>query len=908
MSDQGQDRKRATATPPARREFLKQVATAAGVGAAASGTAAAVQAAPAPQSTRPGGGRRPVAFPRVFEDAALNTLGFPLGGVGTGAISLGGRGQLEDWEIFNRSDKGAGPEYGFASIWARAARQEPVARVLESRLRPPYEGRGHRGLGITNVPGLPRLDGAKFTGEFPFASIDFEDAALPVEVRLEAFNPFIPLNADDSGLPVAILRYKVRNNASSEAQVSVSFNLENPVGEVGRTNSFRDDGPLGGLLMTNPFLDAKHALKGSFAVCATADSGELTHLTGWRGGSRWRVAPLAFWDDFSEDGRLDPSGHTVPEPIGSVCATQTVGAGEEASFTFILAWHFPNRTPDRCGWRSPEGEGSTVIGNYYCTQFDDAWAAARHTADRLEELEQGTREFLETMKRTSLPPAVLDAAMSNLSTLHTNTCFRTADGAFHGFEGCFDQGGCCFGSCTHVWNYESALAFLFPEFSRSLREYQFGWATDERGVMDFRYYLPYGKRRWGKSATDGQMGVLMKLYLDWKLSGDDAWLGRLWPSAKRALEFSWVEKGWDADRDGVMEGVQHNTYDVEFFGPNPLSGIWYLGALRACEEMARAVGDNDSAGEYRRLFDNGSRWIDDSLFNGEFYIQKVQGRAESEIAEGLTVGMGASDSSNPDFQMGEGCLADQLLAQYFARIVDVGDLVDSSNARQTLESIHRYNFKSDLSEHESVQRVYAVNDDAGLLICDYAGRPRPKVPFPYYAEVWTGIEYQVAAHMFFEGLYDEGLEIVEAVRQRHDGERRNPWNEPECGHHYARALASWSAVLALCGFNYSAVDESLVLKPRMKGDSVTGFWSIPSGWGSYTWARAQGESTLTVETRHGKAALRQVEVGASGQTASSASVSLGDEDVNSELSPGTSVRFERTILIEPAKPLRIRFS
>ena len=236
--------------------------------------------APAAQPAQNGGQRRPVAFPRVFEDEALATLAFPLGGIGTGCISLGGRGELRDWEIFNRSDKGAGPQYGFASIWAQTKGRQPVARVLEARLRPPYEGRGHRGLGIENVPGLPRLDRAIFTGEFPFASIELQDERLPVEVRLEAFSPFIPLDSEESGLPVAILRYGVRNATSDATTVSISFNLENPIGEAGRTNTFREEAEIGGLLMSNPFLDVNHPMQGTFALCATKDSGELTHLTG----------------------------------------------------------------------------------------------------------------------------------------------------------------------------------------------------------------------------------------------------------------------------------------------------------------------------------------------------------------------------------------------------------------------------------------------------------------------------------------------------------------------------------------------------------------------------------------------------------------------------------------------------
>ena len=162
--------------------------------------------------------------------------------------------------------------------------------------------------------------------------------------------------------------------------------------------------------------------------------------------------------------------------------------------------------------------------------------------------------------------------------------------------------------------------------------------------MDFRELLPSNIERWGFAAADGQMGSIIKLYFDWQISGDTDWLKQLWPNAKRAIEFAWVPGGWDANRDGVMEGVQHNTYDVEFVGPNPLCGVWYLGALRASEEMATAVGDMDSARQYRNLFQQGSKWIDDNLFNGEFYIQKVGSVPTHEVAKGLLVGMGTVDT------------------------------------------------------------------------------------------------------------------------------------------------------------------------------------------------------------------------------------------------------------------------
>ena len=366
---------------------------------------------------------------------------------------------------------------------------------------------------------------------------------------------------------------------------------------------------------------------------------------------------------------------TQPEPhngVGVLCLNKTIAPGQSASFRFLLGWHFPNRTPEWCGWDAPPGEGKTVIGNYYATRFRNAWEAVAYTAKNLESLEARTKAFVTAFGNSTLPATVKEAASANLSTLATTTCFRTADGEFHGFEGSNDTEGCCFGNCLHVWNYETVTPFLFPSFAKSLRKSAFGYSMDEAGAMHFRQLLPAGKARSGFAAADGQMGQIIHAWLDWKLSGDDKWLRNLWPRLKKALEFAWVPGGWDGNRDGVFEGVQHNTYDVEFYGPNPLCGIYYLGALRAGEEMAEAVGENSSAGEYRRLFENGRKWIDGNLFNGEYYVQKIRGFRKDEIAPNLRGDMGSENTEAPEYQVGGGCLADQLIGQYLA---DVGNLL-----------------------------------------------------------------------------------------------------------------------------------------------------------------------------------------------------------------------------------------
>lgn len=777
----------------------------------------------------------------------------PLGGIAAGSISLGGRGQLRDWEIYNKPDKGNQPPYAFASIWVKSGGRDAVARIAESRLLPPYTG--STGLGVNNAPGLPRLESATFYGEYPRARIEFADAVLPVRLSLEAFTPIFPLDADASGLPCALLRYTVTNPAAMAAEVAMAYSLDNPVGGGNdRRNELRASDGLQGLVMTNTAMPADHALFGNFALAALGDA-EVTVWRGWP-RSRWWSAPMLFWDEFSKNGKLQ----NEPDPrnaVGAVCQRRVIPAGGEAEFVFLLAWRFPNRTPERCGWKAPKGMEKTVIGNWYCQRFPSAWGACEHVAANLPELESRMETFLDNVASTTLPGPVREAAMANLSTLSTQTVFRTSDGEFHGFEGSNDKSGCCFGSCTHVWNYETTTAHVFPALSRSMRTLAFRHTLDENGGMRFRLMLPAGRELFQMAAADGQMGQVMKAYLDWRLSGDTDWLRSLWPQIRKAVEYAWKPGGWDADRDGVMEGVQHNTYDVEFYGPNPQCGVYYLGGLRAAEEMARALNEPAFAAACRKLFDSGSRWMDANLFNGEYYVQRIRGVKKDRILTGTLGDMGSENTENPEYQVGAGCLVDQLIGQYQSDVCGLGPLLNQENIAATLASIWKYNHRNDLSAHESVQRTYALNDEAGLLICDYGKAERPHIPFPYYAEVWTGFEYAVAAQMIWAGMAKEALAIVEGARARHDGRKRNPFDEPECGHHYARAMSAWSPWLAMAGFMYDGPKRSVSVAPRWRPrEPFRSFWSCGTGWGLFT---LDGQR-LDLRVDFGELALKEVTV------------------------------------------------
>lgn len=754
---------------------------------------------------------------------------FPLGGIGTGNVSIGARGELRDWELANRPAKGATNPYTFFAIRVAAAGAAPIARVLEAQHRAPHEA--DQGYPVGAVGGLPRFADARMRGDYPLLELDLLDPALPVDVTLTAFTPFVPLDADDSGIPGAVLRYRVRNSGAEPLEVAIAGSLSNLVGAQAKRNVFhgpvfdghpridrRDADGLHGILLSSD-LPTDDPRSGTMAL--TSPDPTATIKPEWVVGF-WADGPQLFWDEFRTTGRVTPEERETLDPdgrpdwqrlrTGSVALAHRLEPGEAHDFEFRLTWSFPNRPR---GW-----DGNIVrvdphlhetVRNHYALRYPDAWSAAADLQRRLPELEAATRAFTTALHGGTLPTEVVDAAAANLTALRSTTCFRLEDGTFAAWEGSFDDVGSCEGTCTHVWNYAQSVAWLFPELERSARRVEFTLETREDGRMNFRTNRIFGSPAWDfHPAVDGQLGAIVRAYREWRLSGDDAWLREVWPGVARALEFA--SRAWDADGDGVLDGVQHNTYDIEFQGANSLAGSMYYAALHAAAALADHLGEHDRAAAWRATANTGAERMDALLFNGEYYEQRLD------------------DVDAHRYQYGTGVLSDQVFGQSLAHMVGLGHVLPAEHSAAAVRAIHRYNFRPHLVEHESVQRTYALDDEAGLLLCSWPRGGRPRIPFVYSDEVWPGIEYQVAAHLIFEGAVDEGLELVRAVRARHDGVRRNPWNEVECGNHYARSLASWGVLLAYGGVQVDVPGRRLALAPARPGPLRT-FFSAGTAWG-----------------------------------------------------------------------------
>ncbi len=874
---------------------------------------------------------------KEFRGQELNTIAFPIGGLGTGNITLGGRGEIRELEIFNKPDKGKSPEFTFFSIWAKEEGKEAVARMLERELIPPYVA--WMGIPRNQLPGVSRFKETRFRGEFPFAYLVFEDNAVPVSVELEAYNPFIPLSPEKSGIPAAIFNWKIKNNRDSMVNVSLAFSMLNPIKTVDKSgrkgfgknlNQYIADGRFRGIKMGTNRADVESTDYGSIAFVTSEK--DIDVQTRWYRGGWWDDAHI-FWDDFADDGRLKVIAESGESEEGrSDVATLLVhiklNPGEEKAIPFYLTWYFPTRENY---WNREEEVRGKKFKNFYATRFNDAWEVARYFLENEKELYQETKKFHDILFRSTYPSYVIDALSSQASSLKTNLVLCTEDGKLFGFEGLSDDSGCCPMNCTHVWNYEQTLAYLFPCLERSVRETDFLHNTFSNGYQVFRTLIPLGDYWWTfKPCADGQMGNIVRVYREWKLCGDMEWLRKLWPKVKAGLEFAWkgvgeVDKNfewqkqeltlpWDPDKDGVMEAEQHNTYDIEFYGPNTMTGALYLAALKASAEMAEALGEKKKAGEYLALYEKGSKEYDRLLWNGEYYVQKVTVMEGLVVPEHLRSPEKSCDNPSckakespggkketlgkgevvPKYQYGEGCLSDQLLGQYLAHVAGLGYILDKDHVDKAMESIFKYNFVKNLSSFSNVQRVYALNEEAGLLLCSWPKGARPSLPFVYSDEVWTGIEYQVAASLIYSGLIEEGLTVVKAARDRYRGFNRNPWDELECGHHYARAMASWALLLGLSGFQYDGVSGFIAFSPRINRDDFFSFWSSGSGWGSF---EVKGKE-LRLKVEEGSLKLSKLGVSKEYGFKSAERVLINLKEVPAKLKPAKDlslVEFDKSI-------------
>ncbi len=758
----------------------------------------------------------------------------PLGGIGTGNLAVCADGGLRQWQLQNAGNHRGDLPYTFFAL--RVSRVEPPLNTTLVLQAPAEPGPATPLVTDDHVPAwqrdLPGVSSTSFRATYPVANVDFHDERWPVEVGLEAFNPLVPLDVERSSLPAALFTFTITNTGPLPVHVWLAAAVQNPVGHDGKTavdgvrargyggnvNRVRRERGWTSLVMDNPSVDPVAAGAGQ-AVLA-ADSDRAAVLPDWQHPAEF----LRFLESRAVHTWLpDPpsSGPSGPGRTwnGGLVVPAALEPGESARVRLCLAWYFPNRYADfnQFGPPNPQwGPTRFWLGNAYATRFADALDVAARVREEWASLREDTLAWVETIAGSSLSPVAVEHLAAQAAILRSPSCFQSADGAFFGFEGVLgastamwsgDVGGSCPLNCTHVWNYAQAVARLFPSLERGMRATEFDVTQAPEGYLPHRVIAPiYLRQLWDvpiggpvEPALDGMLGAVLKTYREVRHGGTD----RHWPAIHRMLTY--IRKKWDPEGSGVLRGIQPSTHDIDLYGVNPFMGTLWLAALRAAEELSPDPGYTR---ELRELFERGSTAYDQALFNGEYYEQEETGR---------------------DFQWGRGCLSDQLIGQWWAHQLDLGHVLPREHVVSALRAVVGHNLRKGFSDFDHPYRVFADEDDTGLLMCTWPRGGRPAVPTRYCDEVWTGSEYQVAAHCLWEGLDTEAWAILDGLWARYDGRRRNPYNEIECGDHYVRAMAGWSVLDAVSGISWDERTGHLTTRSP-------GRWPLllPSGWGHLT--------------------------------------------------------------------------
>jgi non-lysosomal glucosylceramidase len=864
---------------------------------------------------------------RVYTGRSLRCLAMPMGGIGAGQIALCGDGSLRQWQIFNQANHLCYVPGSFFAIWASVRGKRPFSRILQTAIAHDEEGftpaeRVNDHVVPCQVRDLLRpgrgIENIEYIGEYPIAELRYIDKGLPVEVRLEAFSPMIPLDSKNSGLPAIIFNFTVRNPNLDRAQVSLAAMLQNAVGYDGVAHIAGVRSPLYGQNVNQPLgIQGISGVAMSKLGLARDDPGYGTMALAYLGADgcvRLR------WDDvnepgveFARNGRFSDLGSSVPSPEGQtwnagVAAPFALEPGEERTVTFVIAWHFPNRYVNwtQRWFGGPDGKNRLWLGNMYSNWFADAGEVVRYVRDNCERLCRETRLFRDTLYDASLPYRLLDRVSSQLSTIRSPSCMWTEDGRLYGFEGCHgastghgEVGGCCPMNCTHVWNYAQALAKVFPDLERTMRETDLFAQMDCCGGIPHRTVLPLELRRWsscdpaaGVEACDGHFGTILKTYREYLVYGEREYLEKVWPRIKLAMQYAFNR--WDPDGDGVCDKdcPQWNTYDLNYYGWNSLSGTYYLAALRAAEEMAKRIGDKECAGEYRRRFESGREIIATQLWNGEYYVQKHDAR------------------KYPRWQYADGCLSDQVIGQWWAHVLGLGYILPPAQVKKALQSIYKYNFRRNFKGFVQQPRVFASENDRGLLMCTWPKGGRPKEPMYYCDEVWTGTEYQVAAHMLYEGLAEEAMAIVRAASDRYNGEYRNPWNEVECGDHYVRPMSSWSLLEAAGGYRWDGPAKTIHIGPNL-GAPYRAFFITDTGWGTIGYESSARRVGVKLHVAQGAVTVKTVAAKSDGRRPSRVRASVEGKPVAGSLAVRDGqaiVTLKRSVSLNSGSTLAIDIS
>ncbi|MBO9618451.1 MAG: hypothetical protein J7539_05385 [Niabella sp.] len=829
----------------------------------------------------------------------LQYIGMPVGGINAGGLYLSGDGRLWLWDVFNLNQEGINP---VDVPWKASVQGELrkirsrdggsyIAPPKSKELRPLEQGFAVK-LHYEGKEWIRQLreddwDEVCFEAGYPVATITYSSKDIPVQVIMQAYSPFIPLDADRSGLPVSVFTITIKNTGQHPVKAELAGWLENKaalhtaaINRLGRKNTTFKEAQLAGVYST-----LEKTAFGNQQADKSFDYGTLCLAA--LDGNAIAIADIeeVFNARLFASATLNEAVKAAQQKlIGNVVTTVTVAAKESAAVNYIISWHTPNLMIDG-GKVLPEADR----GQYYDNQFKNAKEVAGYVAANFKELSTTTLLWRDTWYDATLPYWFLDRTFINIGNLASTTSHRFKSGRYWAWEGV----GACHGNCTHVWHYAQGTGRIFPAMERDNRErVDLGISLQENGGIWFRG--EYEKR----PAIDGQAGRVLGCYREHQMSADAAFLQRNWDKIKRATQFIINQ---DRNKDGMEDTPLENTLDAIWDGEI----AWLVGlciaAVKAGQVMAEEMNDTAFAAVCKDYVQKGSTHMSDQLFNGEYFIHRpdpVKGRK----------GLGSYNT----------CHIDQVLGQSWAFQVGLGRIIDQRQTLSALNALWKYNFIKDMgvyAETHTDGRPYALYGESGLVM--NTNPKKESKPFGdsaawqigYFNECMTGFEHQAASHMMAEGMVDEALILTKAIHDRYHASKRNPFNEIECSDHYGRALASYGTFITACGFEYHGPKGFIRFAPKMNRENFKAAFTAAEGWGSYTQQLKGNKMDAELVVKYGQLVLRtiSIESGPASKTGK-VSVRLGNDPVVVTMKTNgafVDIQFSEKLMLQPDVPLKI---
>jgi uncharacterized protein (DUF608 family) len=808
--------------------------------------------------------------PTTVQAGKVDYIGMPINGIGTGQVYLSGDGELWYWNLDATKDKKHNPK-GLRYMKPDAA-QAPAGQGFALQVN--GQTRALNSLGFSDVT---------FTNQYPMALVDYADAACPVQVKLEAYTPFIPLNRDESSYPVVVMRYTLTNRSSSVQDLAIAGWIQNRWAEK-----------------QEPKRSAYLLLED---IATVECSGGSANSNGIALGVFGREAPelvdvqktTSGMSGVFESGNKAKTGQASSASIGRKFK---LNAGESKTVSFAVSWRIPNVM-----YGTAFGRKGVSPGRYhYATQWVTAAEAAGQVASRETELYSTTKQWVDTWYDSSLPYWFLERAFIPIDCMQTQMVQRIIpEGAQEEIYNMEEGVRCCPGNCTHVWNYAQGLARVFPEIERECRdkiEYGLGF-NQQNGMVFFRYTMRDGAK--GRDdALDGTCGTIIRVLRESQMTTDYSFLASIWDRVKLSMDF--VIKEWDPDEDGILSGAQHNTLDEPWYGRVPWLINTYHAALRSAAVMARQMNQPAVAARYEGIIAKGVPAMVQQLWNEDFgYFVHIPPQDETQM----------HGSTN-------GCHIDQVLGDSWLYEVGLDPVLPRDKTRKALQALWKYNFTPDVGAFRKVMkegRWYAGPGEAGLVMTSFPnGKVEPKSGNKNYAgylnECMTGFEWQVAAHMFREGMVEEPLAIGKAIYDRYSADKRNPYNEIECSDHYSRAMASYGTYLAACGYRYDGPEAKLGFGPKLNPKDFKAAFTAAEGWGRFTQKVTSKQQVAGIEIKYGRLQLKEFTLDkVSGFAATHAKVELDGKPVDVSFSLNAEryvLKFDGGVTVKQGQHLLVR--